>query len=476
MATETELRRAWCKESVLNFSRYMFRRREGVRYNVGDHIRRIATALDDVARGACRRLIINIAPRYGKTELVSKMFIAYGLALNPRAQFLHLSYSDDLVLSNSRAINELLRADYFREIFPETAVSTTNAKRWNTTAGGGVYAVSTAGQVTGFGAGRVAAEDEAPAVLPGYVSGPPFNGAIVIDDPLKPTDAMSDLVREDVNFRFEHTIRSRVNDRATPIVIIMQRLHEQDLCGYLTTHEPGVWRVLSLPCLTVDADGNERALFEKKHTVAELHELERVNPFVFETQYQQNPTPLEGLMYSGFAEYDTLPVGQGVARNYTDTADTGADYLCSVCYVEFPTGLYVTDLLYTQRPMEYTEPETARMMDRNATVIARIESNNGGRGFARNVERNLRELGNRRTRIEPFTQTQNKQVRIFTRSAEVVNMIRFPRGWRQRWPQFASALTSYRKEGRNAHDDAPDVLTGMIESIAAQNTTRYSRT
>ena len=181
-------------------------------------------------------------------------------------------------------------------------------------------------------------------------------------------------------------------------------------------------------------------------------------------------------MYSGFAEYDTLPVGQGVARNYTDTADTGADYLCSVCYVEFPTGLYVTDLLYTQRPMEYTEPETARMMDRNATVIARIESNNGGRGFARNVERNLRELGNRRTRIEPFTQTQNKQVRIFTRSAEVVNMIRFPRGWKQRWPQFASALTSYRKEGRNAHDDAPDVLTGMIESIAAQNTTRYSRT
>ena len=476
MATDTEIRRAWCKDSVLNFARYMFQRREGVRFIVGEHHRRIAAALDAVARGELRRLIINIAPRYGKTELVSKMFIAYGLALNPRANFLHLSYSDDLVLSNSRTVNDLLCADYFRELFPETAVATSNARRWNTTAGGGVYAVSTAGQVTGFGAGRVAADDEPPAVLPGRAVGRPFDGALVVDDPLKPMDALSDRVREEVNYRFEHTIRNRVNDRATPIVIIMQRLHEQDLCGYLQKTEPGVWHVLSLPCLTVDADGVEHALFGHKHTVEELHGLERVNPFVFETQYQQNPTPLEGLMYSGFGEYDTLPVGQGVARNYTDTADTGADYLCSVCYVEYPAGLYVTDVLYTQRPMEYTEPETARMLDRNGTVVARIESNNGGRGFARNVERSLRELGNRRTRIESFTQSKNKQARIFTRSAEVINMIRFPRGWRQRWPDFASALLAYRKEGRNAHDDAPDALTGMIESIADRNTTRYSRT
>ena len=476
MATEIELRRAWCKESVLNFTRYMFRRKAGARFVVGEHHRRICEALDAVARGEIRRLIINIAPRYSKTELVSKMFVAYGLALNPRASFLHLSYSDDLVLENSRAVNDMLRSDYFRELFPEAAVDTTNAKRWHTTAGGGLYAVATGGQVTGFGAGRMESPDDPPVILPGYVTGRPFNGAVVIDDPIKPSDALSDNVREAVNRHFEHTVRSRVNDRNTPIVIVMQRLHENDLCGYLQKTEPDDWTVLSMPCLTVDRTGRERALWDYKHTVDELHRLERVSPFVFETQYQQNPTPLEGLMYSGFGEYDTLPVGQGVARNYTDTADTGADYLCSVCYVEYPAGLYVTDVLYTQRPMEYTEPETARMLDRNGTVVARIESNNGGRGFARNVERSLRELGNRRTRIESFTQSKNKQARIFTRSAEVINMIRFPRGWRQRWPDFASALLAYRKEGRNAHDDAPDALTGMIESIADRNTTRYSRT
>lgn len=477
--TDIDIRRSWCKESMLNYTRYTFKHKAATRFVVGEHHRIICGALDAVVRGEIKRLIINIAPRYSKTELVSKSFVGYGLALNPRSRFLHLSYSDDLVLENSKEINEMVRSDYYQELFPEVVVESTNSKKWYTTAGGGLYAVATGGQVTGFGAGQMDKEQGVQAELDEFMSAysTDFAGAVIIDDPIKPEDALSDVVRERVNRRFENTIRSRVNSRNTPIIIVMQRLHERDLCGYLEEQEPGEWVVISLPCLTIDEDGNEHALWEHKHTVEELHQIERVSPCTFETQYQQNPTPLEGLMYTSLKEYDTLPTGGYAIKNYTDTADTGADFLCSICYAEFSSGdMYLLDILYTDKPMEYTEPQTARMLANNAVELAWIESNNGGRGFARNVERNLRELGNTRTAVKWFAQTGNKQVRIFSHSAAVQNMIHFPKGWKHRWPEFATAVCSYRKEGRNAHDDVPDTITGMVERITRQNTTKYSRT
>ncbi len=116
-----------------------------------------------------------------------------------------------------------------------------------------------------------------------------WGGAIIIDDPLKPLDASSPVRRQKVNDQFENTIRSRVNDRSTPIIIIMQRLHKQDLCGYLLDLEPDEWEVLSLPALSVDSEGHETALYPFKHTVEELHKIQAANRFTFETQYQQNP-------------------------------------------------------------------------------------------------------------------------------------------------------------------------------------------
>ena len=438
-----------------------------MRFIVGDHHRKICEALDKVVRGEIKRLIINIAPRYGKTELVSKNFIAYGLALNPRSKFIHLSYSDDLVLDNSKEINETVQSDYYQRLFPEVVVESKNAKKWYTSVGGGLYAVSAAGQVTGFGAGQVndpyRERREMGDFIPAWESD--FAGAIVIDDPIKPEDALSETIRERVNNRFESTIRNRVNSRNTPIIIIMQRLHEHDLCGYLQEIEPEEWTVLSLPCIWHDENGQEQPLWEFKHTLEELHKIERSNSFVFETQYMQNPKPLEGLMYGEFKTYDIIPYAASMKRkNYTDTADTGSDYLCSICYTETPIGNFVTDILYTQKPMEYTEPATAEMLSRNKTEICYVESNNGGRSFGRNVEAQCRIIGNNFTSFNPFTQTANKRVRIFTRSNEVQNLIYSPTGWEHKWPEFASHVKSYRKQQEfNSHDDAEDALTGVIE-------------
>lgn len=388
------------------------------------------------------------------TELAVKNFIAMGMAVNPASKFIHLSYSLNLALDNATTVQSIMQSDDYQELFP-VKFAKDNKASWETEQGGGMYTTSTLGQVTGFGAGRVQAEDEPYR----------FSGAIIIDDPIKPEDALSDTVRERVNRRFETTIRNRVNSRNTPIIIIMQRLHEHDLCGYLREVEPDEWKVVSLPVIQYNENGEREALWAYKHTLEELDKINNANSFVFETQYMQNPTPMEGLMYPRpFKTYSIMPnEKQGMKLNYTDTADTGADYLCSVSYLAMKDGFYVYDVLYTKKPMEYTEQATAQMICRDEVRYCMIESNNGGRGFMRNVERLTREYDNMKTCFIPFTQTKNKAVRIFSRSAEVNNMIIFPEGWERRWAEFATAVKSYRKEGGNAHDDAVDVLTGIIE-------------
>lgn len=452
--------RSWVLSDSLHFSRYFFKLMNGgKKFVVGKHHRMICDKLNDVLTGKTRRLIINIAPRYSKSELVSRNFIAMGLAINPAAKFIHLSYSGDLALGNSVAVKDIVKSEDYQRLFGvEIAVGTDTKSQWNTTKGGGLYATSSLGQVTGFGAGAIENEGDAWQ----------FGGAIVIDDPIKPADALSDNNREAVNLHFETTIRNRVNSRNTPIIIIMQRLHEHDLCGYLMELEPDEWEVLSVPCISYNEDGEEEALWPFKHTIEELHKIESANQFVFDTQYMQNPKPLEGLMYSKLRTYDILPMEQSIRKNYTDTADKGADFLCSVCYVETPSGMYVTDVLYTDKPMEYTEVKTAEMLLINGTQLVKVESNNGGEGFARNVEKNVRLQGTPvalKMRFTSFFQGLNKNVRIFSHSAEVQNLIFFPSDWETRWPQFAQAVKGYRKVGRNAHDDAPDVLTGMVENF-----------
>lgn len=452
--------RSWILSDSLHFARYFFKLMNGgKRFVVGKHHRMICDKLNDVFNGKTRRLIINIAPRYSKSELVSRNFIAMGLAINPAAKFIHLSYSGDLALGNSVAVKDIVKSDEYQRLFGvEIAVGTDTKSQWNTTKGGGLYATSSLGQVTGFGAGAIENEGDDWQ----------FGGAIVIDDPIKPADALSDNNREAVNLHFETTIRNRVNSRNTPIIIIMQRLHEHDLCGYLMELEPDEWEVLSVPCISYNEDGEEEALWPFKHTIEELHKIESANQFVFDTQYMQNPKPLEGLMYSKLRTYEILPMEQSIRKNYTDTADKGADFLCSVCYVETPSGMYVTDVLYTDKPMEYTEVKTAEMLLINGTQLVKVESNNGGEGFARNVEKNVRLQGTPvalKMNFTSFFQSLNKNVRIFSHSAEVQNLIYFPSDWETRWPQFAQAVKGYRKVGRNAHDDAPDVLTGMVENF-----------
>ncbi|OPC34595.1 phage terminase large subunit [Elizabethkingia miricola] len=480
---DIDVTKTWVLESTLNFTRYFFKKNFGKKFIVNKHHEIICDALDRVIQGKTKRLMLNIAPRYSKTELVIKNFSSYGFAINPASKFIHLSYSSDLAMDNSSEVQGTVTSDAFQELF-DLELTSESKKKWQTSKGGGFYAVSSGGQVTGFGAGAVQEEkdieedEDFENFIPYFDS--EFAGAILIDDPIKPDDAQSDQKREAVNQKFDTTIRNRVNSRDTPIIIIMQRLHMNDLCGYLQKLEGvlgiddnGEWELIELPCLQTDEKGEEIALWPHKHTVDELKQMRIKNPFVFETQYQQNPKPKEGLMYDRpFRTYTSGVVPYSlkmIRKNYTDVADTGDDYLLSINYTETERGLFVEDVLFTKKPQEYTEPKHAEMLAKHRTEKSYIESNNGGRSYGRNVEAQTRILKNFITEFDLFFQGENKDVRIFTRSNEVMNMIYFPEGWENMWPEFYQHITTYMKTGKNKHDDGPDVLTGMVEKIGDED-------
>lgn len=234
-------RRIECEEDGLYFNRYFFKQRMGSKMLVAPHHRVIQRTLDRVISGEITRLIINVPPGYSKTELATINFIARGLALNSRARFMHLSYSHNLALLNSSTARSIVKSSDYQSMWPMTLRDDSDSKAmWWTEQGGGVYASSAAGQVTGFRAGHMQ---------------PGWQGALLIDDPVKPDDAYSVTMRDGVNQRFNETIRSRLAIESTPLVNIMQRIHYNDLSGYLLRGGSGEkWHHLNLPVLIDSTD------------------------------------------------------------------------------------------------------------------------------------------------------------------------------------------------------------------------------
>jgi len=233
---EQHLLREQLEQDPMLFMRYFFKQRMGSKMLVNDHHVAIMSALQRVLNGEINRLIINISPGYSKTELCTINMMAYGLAINPKAKFLHLSYSHILALLNSSTSRAIIKSPAFQAMWPIELKDDADSKAmWWTEQGGGVYATSSAGQVTGFRAGHMQEG---------------FTGALIIDDPVKPDDAYSEVMRSGVNNRYNETIASRLAIESVPIIVIMQRIHWDDLSGYLLRGGSGEkWHHLNLPVI-----------------------------------------------------------------------------------------------------------------------------------------------------------------------------------------------------------------------------------
>ncbi|CAH6305749.1 TPA: DNA-packaging protein [Klebsiella pneumoniae] len=286
-------RKIECEDDGLYYARYFFKQRTGGKMIVAPHHKVIQKTLDRVIDGEIQRLIINVPPGYTKTELATINMMGRGLALNCRARFMHLSYSHNLALLNSSTARGMIKSQAYQSMWPMALRDDADSKAmWWTEHGGGVYASSAAGQVTGFRAGHME---------------PGWQGALIIDDPVKPDDAYSEIVREGVNNRFNETIKSRLAIETTPMIVIMQRIHYHDLSGYLLRGGSGEkWHHLNLPVIIDSSRSYEEIYPENTHAIPIDHglpdgwlwpfkhnESHRVSLFshrrTAEAQYMQNP-------------------------------------------------------------------------------------------------------------------------------------------------------------------------------------------
>lgn len=282
-----------CRQDFYFYTRYIFKQRKGFKWKHNWHHKKICDKLMEVHNGNCKRLIINIPPRYSKTDIVIISFITWSLGKNPDSEFIHPSYSKTLATLNSWQARSIVQSEEYQEIFPDVVLRTDSNKKdeWRTTRGGCVYATGTEGTITGYGAGKM--RDG-------------FGGGVFIDDPHKAGEANSIVKRQSILDWFSVTLESRLNSLDTPIVIIMQRLHEEDLAGWLLDGgNEEEWEHLLIPAL------NEKGepLWEWKQNKEELLRLERSNSYVFAGQYMQSPAPIGGGMFKDdwWKYYNLLP-------------------------------------------------------------------------------------------------------------------------------------------------------------------------
>lgn len=291
-----ERTRERCEHDFKFFCRYFFKVRKSSKFIMSDHHEEICEKLMAVHRGEIQNLIINVPPRFSKTELVI-LFTAWCFVHNPRSEFIHLSYSSPLVMENSDAIRSIIKSAEFRQLWPNHIIQENRDSKgaWGLVQGGQFLAAASGGSVTGFGAGRL---DECDG---GEFK---FSGCILIDDPIKPDDARHDTVREAINHRWDTTIKSRRNSPRTPTILIAQRIHEKDFTAMLLADTELKWHHLCMPALIDEGLPTERSLWPAKFSVEQLramrdkkNERGEVNPIaraVFNSQYQQNPRSLEG--------------------------------------------------------------------------------------------------------------------------------------------------------------------------------------
>jgi hypothetical protein len=251
------------------------------------HIEVLAAKLEDVRTGRCKRLIVNVPPRHLKSHAISIAFPAWLLGHDPTKQILSVTYAQDLSDNLARKSRTLMQSAFYQGVFDTRIARGREAiADFETMDGGYRLATSIGGVLTGRGA-----------------------DVIVLDDPLKADDALSETRRQSVNEWYDNTLRSRLNSQENgAIIIVMQRLHADDLVAHVQQHEP--WEVLSFPAI---AEQDETYEFPTPYGLRRVHRMvgeilqptllsqstllaqrQAMSEYVFAAQYQQDPQPASG--------------------------------------------------------------------------------------------------------------------------------------------------------------------------------------
>ena len=399
-------------------------------------------------------LILNLPPRHGKSRTVGNL-VEWLLGRDINAKIMTGSYNETLSTTFSKNVRNTIqevKADkdkiVFSDIFPEVVIKQGDGAMnlWSLEGGYNNYlATAPGGTATGFGC-----------------------SLMIIDDLIKNAEEAYNANVLDKHWEwYSQTMLSRLEEGGK-IIIIMTRWVTGDLAGRAIEHYKAEGKKIKhIKMKAVQDDKGTMLCDEILSYKSYLSKAKAMGPEIASANYQQEPIDIKGRLYSEFKTYVDLPKEKIIKiASYCDTADTGDDFLCNIIYVDCKDSAYILDVIYTKEAMEITEPMVAEAYKKFNVNIADIESNNGGRAFARNVERITRDKGNYKTVIKWFHQSGNKIARILSNSAWVNANIYMPVDWKNKWPEFAKDIISYQKEGKNKNDDGPDTLTGIAEKMA----------
>lgn len=350
MVNDSAMRQALARREFSFFLRRGFREIGGDgEYRHNWHVDAVIHALERVRRGEIRRLIITLPPRHLKSVIVSTCWPAWLLGLNPAQRIIVTSYGQDLAEKLSRDCLRIIDSAFFGAAFPELSLRRRSSGDFETSAGGGRLSTSLNGPLTGRGA-----------------------DLIIIDDPIKAADVMSDTARTAAIEWFTNVLMSRLNDQDTgKIVLVMQRLHQSDLAGELL--ERGGWHELRLPAIAPEEAlipiGGGRVYRRSEggvlHPARQSREVlegirSEIGSTAFSAQYLQDPLPAAGnaIKADWLREYDpaTLDHDHGMIVQSWDTAMKDEErHDCSVCITAFVRGRQVYVLDVWRQRVEFPE-------------------------------------------------------------------------------------------------------------------------
>lgn len=402
-------------------------------------------------------LIMNMPPRHGKSR-TAQMAAKWILGKNPIEKIMTGSYNATLSTTFAKNVrNDIqeVKADenrvVYTDIFPDVRIKRGDASMdmWSLEGGYNSYlATSPSGTATGFGA-----------------------SILIIDDIIKNAEeAYNENTKAKHWDWFTNTMLSRLEEGGK-IIIIMTRWASDDLAGRAIEHFGDKAKVITMKALQ---DDGTMLCDDILSYESYIEKFRAMGEDIASANYQQEPIDVKGRLYTYFSTYKDIPRDDkgyplfSVVKAYVDSADTGEDWLCAIVYGVYNDNAYILDILFTDAPMEITERKTAELLQRNGVNVSDIESNNGGRGFARNVKRILKdEYPGNRTKIVTFHQSKNKEARILSNSTQVMDHVLYPENFKELWPEYYSAMYKYQRKGKNAHDDAPDATTGVVERLNA---------
>ena len=460
MTTRPDLERlvqAALRQDLLSFVQRMFRDLDpGTAFVMGWHYEAIAWQLQRVMRGEVRRLIINVPPRSGKSLLTSIGWPMFMWGHDPTLKMICVSHTEDLARDFSLKRRAIAQSGWYREAFPQMHLAAARGRELRTTRFGSCFASGVGGAILGRGA-----------------------DVIIVDDPIKSIDAHSKAVRERVNAFYDNTLLTRLNSKTEgAIVIIMQRLHENDLVGHVLDRDD--WEVVSFPAIAVDdsahrlgdapGDVHHRRtgdlLMPEREPLHILEQLRRAQgSLVFEAQYQQQPAPAGGnvIRREWLRVYERVP--GPITRTVVswDTASTlgeTSDWSVGVVFAQVGLHFYLLDVVRGR----FEAPDLRRQILElhaawNADVTL-VEDTELGRAMAQDLSR----TGDLRTlNLRP---EGDKEARLLAQAA------RFEAG-PVPLPQDASWLGPYMDEllafPNGRHDDQVDATSQALNWMVARS-------